>query len=106
MLTAKHIKATMDYTMRHNSADIQPTIQMINHSGTTSDFICICGKKYICRQSLWRHKKKCDLTQQPTNTILSNDEPTDKQLIMMLIKENSELKNLVIKVLENGTINH
>jgi hypothetical protein len=28
------------------------------------------------------------------------DEPTDKDLIMLLIKENSELKNLVIKVLE------
>ena len=37
---------------------------------------------------------------------IETNEPTDKELIMMLIKENSELKNLVIKVLENNTPNN
>jgi hypothetical protein len=33
------------------------------------------------------------------------DEISDKELIMMLIKDNSELKNMMMKVIENGTNN-
>ena len=33
-----------------------------------------------------------------------SDEPTDKDLIMLLIKENGDLKNMMMKVLENGTM--
>ena len=57
---------------------------------------CNCGKIYSNASGLWKHKQKC-------NQEKEKDEPTDKELIMMLIKENSELKNLVIKVLENNT---
>jgi hypothetical protein len=34
-----------------------------------------------------------------------SDIPSDKELIMLLIKENSEFKNMMMKVLENGTHN-
>jgi hypothetical protein len=65
-----------------------------------------CGKEYNDRSGLWRHKKKCnsslDNIQEKEN---NKEEPTDKELIMMLIKENSELKNMIMKVLENGTHN-
>jgi len=60
---------------------------------------CDCGKIYKHSSTLYAHKKKCT-SKKETN------EPTDKELIMMLIKENSELKNLVIKVLENNTPNN
>jgi len=71
-------------------------------------YICeICEKKYNNRSGLWRHKNKCNQEKdQPNETYKEKDEPTDKELIMLLIKENSELKNLVIKVLENGTMNN
>jgi len=83
-----------------------------NESATTGNkiiekntFICeICEKKYNNRSGLWRHKNKCNL--EKNSTVSKDNEPTDKELIMLLIKENSELKNLVIKVLENGTINN
>ena len=62
-------------------------------------YVCLkCCKKYSSRNGLWKHKQKCNKSQEVK-------EPTDKDLIMILIKENSELKNLVIKVLENGTHN-
>jgi len=82
---------------------------------TSKNFECQnCNKIFNDRSGLWRHKQKCnqekedeqekekekdDKTQVPLG-------PTDKELIMLLIKENSELKNLVIKVLENGTMNN
>jgi hypothetical protein len=66
-------------------------------------YICDCGKKYKHSSTLYAHKKKCTIKQEKEK---EKDEPTDKDLIMMLIKENSELKNLVIKVLENNTNNN
>ena len=56
---------------------------------------CLCGKEYKDNSGLWRHKKKCNLK------IETNKEPTDKELIMLLIKENSEMKNLVLEVCKN-----
>jgi hypothetical protein len=63
-----------------------------------NDLVCdICNKKYVSRNGLWKHKQKCVLEDEV--------EHTDKDLIMLLIKENAELKNIMMKVLENGTHN-
>ena len=62
----------------------------------------ICEKEFKTNAGLWKHKQKCNKHEQFKKGKI---EPTDKELIMLLIKENSELKNLVIKVLENGTNN-
>jgi hypothetical protein len=58
-----------------------------------------CDKEYNNKSGLWKHKQKC-------NVVINTNEPTDKELILMLIKENSELKNMMVKVLENGTNNN
>ena len=60
----------------------------------------ICNKDFNDRAGLWRHKKKCC-----EKVLVNNSEPSDKELIMMLIKENSELKSMMLKVIENGTNN-
>jgi hypothetical protein len=80
----------------------------VNNTHELTNYKCeICEKEYNDRTGLWRHKKKCNKIEKINNkNEFTNDEPTDKQLIMMLIKENSDLKNLVIKVLENGTMNN
>ena len=83
-----------------------------------SAYVCqICNKKYKDNSGLWRHKKQCkkSCNEDDNNEshkidyekyikICSSD-PSDKELIMLLIKENSELKNMIMKVLENGTHN-
>jgi Txe/YoeB family toxin of Txe-Axe toxin-antitoxin module len=108
ILSAKHSKVTNDYNMGQNSAEIQPTFSQ--HS-TKEKFVCSCGKEYHHRQGLWRHKKKCvaisdSKTDYDSEYDSDNEKgPSDKELIMMLIKENSEFKNMMIKVLENGTHN-
>ena len=76
---------------------------------SSENFICECGKEYKHHSSLWNHKKKCDLKYftEP------NDESVDKdKLILMLIKQNSELiketsefKNMMMEVIKNGTHN-
>ena len=74
-----------------------------------NSFSCKCGKIYKDNSGLWRHKQKCNYNEEniieEVNEIINTSEPTDKELIMLLIKENNEFKNIMMKVLENGTHN-
>ena len=65
---------------------------------SSNAFTCDCGKEYKDRSGLWRHEKKCNKTTEPSKQY----EPSDKELIMMLIKENSELKHMVIDVCQKN----
>ena len=55
---------------------------------TTNIFICKCGKEYKHRQSLFTHKKQCNTEEQELH---KTNEPTDKELMMMVIQQNAEL---------------
>jgi hypothetical protein len=61
-----------------------------------AEFICKCGNTYKHKSGLSRHKKVC---------IINENEISDKEIIMMLIKEHSELKSLIMDVVKNGTSN-
>jgi len=63
----------------------------------TNVFCEKCNKEFQTSSGLWKHRQKCNFTK---------DDTTDKDLIMMLIKENSELKTMIFKVIENGTNNN
>jgi len=86
----------------------------------------ICGKQYKDRSGLWRHKSKCTIVKNTNDTNINNTNINNNDLIIMLIKQNSELvkdnselknmmteqqnkmmehQNIVMKVLENGTNN-
>jgi hypothetical protein len=106
ILSAKHLKVTHDYQMGQNSANIQPTFC----HPTKEKFICSCGKDYQHRQGLWRHKKKCKI--EVNHSI--NDETEDyktseihelKEFMKYLMKENSDMKNMMMEVIKSGTNN-
>jgi hypothetical protein len=71
-------------------------------------FICkYCNKNYNARNSLWYHQQKCKLVNASASKhddTNKYNEPTDKDLIMLLIKENIEFKNMMMEVVKNGTI--
>jgi len=52
-------------------------------------YYCCCGKHYKHSSGLWKHKQKCV---QIEDTNLS-----EKELIMLLLKENKEFKQLIIE---------
>jgi hypothetical protein len=58
------------------------------------EFICdYCEKIYISRNGLWKHKKTC-----------KPQEPADeKEMFGLLLKDNTEFKNLVLEVMKNNT---
>jgi hypothetical protein len=103
--------------------DFNKHLQSIKHNTTNTtniqqefSYSCECGKMYTHRASLYNHKKTCSLKNNSTietDNINNSVDHSDKdQLILMLIKQNSELiketsdfKNMMMKVLENGTHN-
>ena len=68
-----------------------------------------CNKNYKTIAGLWKHNKKCNIKNiNDTKNIDKNEnenENSDKDLIIMLIKQNSDLKNMMIEVIKNGTHN-
>jgi hypothetical protein len=95
---------------RHNLTDKHLLLTNPNEKTPKNPlFTCNCGKSYKHSSSLCGHKKKCNV-----KTVTdSNADSFDKdQLILMLIKENSEFKTMMmeqqttmLKVIENGTHN-
>jgi hypothetical protein len=80
LLSAKHIKTT-------NNNEILPKF-CSNHKCEN------CEKEYRDRAGLWRHNKKCTSKQ------------GDKELLMLLIKQNTELQKQMLEVIKNGTVNN
>jgi hypothetical protein len=97
--TDKHKKHENGSKMIVNDSDL------VQKSSTCYE--CECGKIYKHDSGYYRHKKQCNNLK---NTFSSGK--SDKELIMMLIKDNSELKNmlfeqqnLMMKVIEGGINN-
>jgi hypothetical protein len=106
--TVKHKNATNASKMLVNASK---KVADENHNNNEYKFICKCGKKYIHDSSFYRHKKLCKIIDNIDITVSSNNqssnkESSDKELMMLLIKENSEFKSMMLKVLENGLYNN
>ena len=102
ILTAKHIT-------RYNSAlNDTKKIQIVcgNDKKMPDDnaYACSCGKIFKYHSGLWRHKKTCVSIQKPElpDTDLSNNDLSDKELIIMLLNENKEFKQIIIE--QNKTL--
>jgi hypothetical protein len=59
------------------------------------DFKCECGKSYLFRQGLWRHKKKCLPS---TQTDVSNNDV----LILELFKQNQEFQKQLLELVKDS----
>jgi len=93
-------------TAKHQSAMISNQKKAI----ISQTFVCqLCNKNYKDNSGLWRHKKTC----KPKNDDYLD--VSDKEIIKMLIKENSDFKNMILDVVKtiqpnntnnNNTINN
>ena len=92
LTTSKHKIATLGDIKVAKSGNQE------QHDNVLSKFSCnICNKEYTSRNGLWKHNK--------THHDQPNDDISDKALIMMLIKENTEFKNMMMKMVDNGINN-
>ena len=85
----KRHMSTLKHTKRHLAT-------ISNHLATPKNaaiYACEkCNKSYCDKSGLWRHNKKCGASPAPSANFV-----IDKELIMLLIKENSELKNMLVE---------
>jgi len=112
-LTAKHQKRVK--MIQKDTKDTKKTSNDVILPNFTSHceskFQCICGNVYKYHSGLWRHKQNCNKNSSINpyydniNKNLVQNEHTDKELVMLLIKENSELKNMMMEVIKTGTHN-
>lgn len=89
IISAKHTK--------HASANVLGDFGDAKSAFLLPEHICEkCNKKYKSRNGLWKHKKTCGGI---ANDNCSNpyDSISDKELIMMLIKDNNELRKMMME---------
>jgi len=102
-------------TQKHKLMKINNVEKSINN--VDKIFKCDCGKNYKERTGLWKHKKICKQYTKvftSSNNNIEQNEILDKdQLILMLIKQNSQLiqettdfKNIMMEVIKSGTHNN
>ncbi len=92
-------------TAKHRNTDAILTNTDFNATKVASNmFKCKCGKEYKHRQSLFNHRKICKSNEHADIELYDENQKTPEitQLITYLMNENSELKNMMMKVLENG----
>ena len=96
LITSKHSKTT--------NSNILATENGKNGKNEVNYCCENCGKEYNDRSGLWRHKKKCNFGKKTESTTQKN-ETSDKEIMVALIKDNSEIKNMIMEVIKNGTHN-
>jgi hypothetical protein len=96
LLTAKH--KNVDNMLTNVDNCTQKSVKQL--------YICDCGKEYKHRQSISVHKKKCQIA---NKTKLQKCNKKDKdffmnndELVNYLMKENSELKNMIVDLCKNN----
>ena len=73
-------------------------INRINRTDNKPDtFECSCGKVYKARNSLWYHKQKCKGIKHEKTQVAPSDTPVDSSLVIELLKQNQEFKEMMIE---------
>ena len=60
-----------------------------------------CNKIYKARNSLWYHMQKCNVLELVINEV--TEDKVDNNLINIILKENTDFKNLVLQVVKNNS---
>jgi len=112
------------YTSKKSSIDkhFESSRHKTNVLTTNSNDVVakLCPKKYICkncektfndRSGLWRHNKKCITEKNEieehtiTETSHTNEIQELKDFMKYLMKENTDMKSMMMEVIKNGTTN-
>ena len=119
--TCKKTDFTRHNTTQKHKSNIKAT-ECNKKNENSPKYLCeICEKSYTNRTGLWRHKKTCknadNSDTEGENVVISNTHNSNeifelKEFMKYLMKENSELKNMmieqqniVLEIAKNGTTN-
>jgi len=94
LLTAKHFRLTNTKGFTNENPQ---------KSQIQNKYLCNCGRAYKHMSSLCKHKNICDFIEIENKTL--NDEISDKELIVLLLKQNSQLIEQNTELAKNGIYN-
>ena len=84
-----------DYKRHLTTAKHLTRINRIQNTHNTPDgFYCECGKQYKYKRGLWNHKQKCKVVEPEQAPVTP---PLDSSLVIELLKQNQEFKELMIE---------
>jgi len=87
--TKKHIYS-------HNGSILEGSGSIFSKNAEKSaKFLCDCGRSYLTHSGLWKHKKSCQ-KKAPKSAIIPEEKMDVYDLVKYLMKENSELKTILI----------
>ena len=90
-MSAKHLKSMNSNIIKQNLSNL---------------YCCEnCEKTYKDYSGLWRHKKKCNHIETTDICNKNNESVITPELIMEILKQNSELTNKIVDICKNGTHN-
>ena len=94
-------------TIKHKNNEMTTENNDFLAKTSNKAYMCdICDRPFNDRAGLWRHRKKC--TNVPENNVCSvieskTNEINDlKEIMKYLMKENSEMKTMIMEVVKNG----
>jgi ribosomal protein L37AE/L43A len=98
ILSSKHIKST--------NSNSQATKNEQNEQ-KKDEYMCHnCNKEYKDRTGLWRHNKKCNINEHYESNKSQEKSTTELEIIKMLIKEQSDIKELILQIVKKDTYNN
>ena len=101
----KHIHTAKHKQLTEVNNELTETSEIV---ANCCQFLCqICNKEYKSRVGLWKHKQKCNPKEESEGEIEDEIKKTDEltELVKYLMKENSEMKTMMMEVIKNGTHN-
>ena len=99
-LSSKHLKR-LNGDKNGDKSDKKSAFLLLSEKNIVCEH---CNKSYMSRNGLWKHKKKCIETQ--VETKIEEEEVSYKDLIMMLLKQNTQLIEQNAELVKNGTHNN
>jgi hypothetical protein len=101
ILTSKHIKVATGNGFA--SLETKSCKKLQNLQLYSCEF---CQKEFLNRSGLWKHNKKGNCIPNKNNTITEKSDDKNEKLIEYLMKENKEIKEMILEIVKNGTMNN
>jgi hypothetical protein len=111
LLTSKHLS--------NKDGNIFKIKKCHTMTSSSSEFICICGRSYLSRSGLWKHKKICNYKENEETIEGNNTIEIISTMFQDQLKENKEIRDLLIEqnakimeltkeksIINNTTTNH
>ena len=101
ILTIKHIKVANGNCFATSETNSCKKLQ------NTQIYSCeLCKKEFLNRSGLWKHNKKGNCTVNQNITIIEKTDDKNDKLIEYLMKENKEIKEMILELIKNCTTNN